>query len=94
MKRLYALLNLVLLSLSSSAYAQVQDVFDDVEDKGNVIIEFLTSGFFAVMVVTAAIIYIAYMWMQRKIEMTTAVLIFLGAIFLGNAGRVAEWLIS
>jgi uncharacterized membrane protein YvlD (DUF360 family) len=78
----------------SNAFAQVEDVFDDVEEKGSLIIEFLTSGFFAILVVTAAIIYIAYMWMQRKIEITTALIIFLGAIALGNAPRIAEWLIG
>lgn len=94
MQKIFAYLCFIYLSGVATAHAQVEDVFNDIEDKGNTVIDFLTSGFFAIMVVTVAIIYISYRWMQRNIEFTTALVIFLGAILLGNAPAVAEWLIA
>lgn len=93
MKRIVQFFNLIYLSFITSALAQnIDEVFDDVEEKGSEITCFLTSGYFALAVVTIAIIYIAYAWINRKIEVPMALTIFFGSVALGKAPAIASWL--
>ena len=71
----------------------VNDVFGDVETKGNLLVDWFTSGFFAFAVVAFALLFVVVGFLQGKIEWTRAITIVVASILLGQVPKLALWLI-
>lgn len=95
MKRLNRMILSCCIAFTSlPVVAQVNDAFSDFEDKGSVITEFLTSGYFAVIVVTVAFIGASILMLMKKIDFMGWITILGGGVLLGNAPSLAEWVLS
>jgi type IV secretory pathway VirB2 component (pilin) len=70
------------------------EVFADIEDKGNIVIDFLTNGAFAFIVVVLALLWVTIGFLQSKMEWQRCLTIVLAAVALGNIPTIARWLLS
>lgn len=88
-------LNTVYMALCPlSAMAQsVTDVFGGVEEKGNMLVEWFTSGFFAFALVALALIFVIVSFLQGRMEWTRALTITIASILIGQVPKIAMWLI-
>lgn len=79
--------------LSFCLAQDVNEVFSEVENKGNVVVEWLTSGFFAFVIVVLALTYVVVGFLQGKLEWTRAITIIICSILIGQIPSIATWLI-
>jgi hypothetical protein len=80
--------------ISQNAAAQaVNDVFGEVENKGNILVSWLTSGFFAFAIVALALMFVIVSFLQGKMEWTRALTIVISSILIGQIPNIAAWLI-
>jgi len=76
------------------AYASIEDVFGEAEEKGNVIVTFLTSGWFGFALVAGALAYVALGIMGGRMELSRAAWIVFGSFLLGRVPAIASWLLG
>jgi hypothetical protein len=82
------------IAAKSSWAVSDTDLFKDVEKKGNVLIDFLTSGWFAFAITSAALIYVITAILQGKMELIRGFIIVGACFLLSNVPTIAEWIIG
>jgi hypothetical protein len=92
MSKLYFIISLF---ITKAAWAVSDaDLFKKVEKKGNVLIDFLTSGWFAFAITSAALIYVITAILQGKMELIRGFIIVGACFLLSNVPTIAEWIIG
>lgn len=71
----------------------VNDVFGDVETKGNMLVDWFTGGFFAFAIVALALLFVIVSFLQGRMEWTRALTIVIASILIGQVPKIAMWLI-
>lgn len=86
-------LMLVLLILAAFEPAFANDPFAAAEDKTQDLLDFLTGGF-AALILTIVLVIVGLCLLKGWIQVGWAISIAVGAIIIGSAAHIADWLIG
>ncbi|MCI5108840.1 MAG: hypothetical protein MRY49_03280 [Candidatus Pacebacteria bacterium] len=93
--RISYMLTFLYVFLANTAFAVSEDeLFKESTEKGDVILEFLTTGWFAFAVTAAVLLYVIFQMVQGKMEFMKAFIIVFTTFLLSNVLTIAKWIVG